>query len=533
MTDHLPGQGRLSRRDLLRWAGVAGAATVVPIGLGACQPTPAPAPVPMPLKPDPSVRGLGFVGGTDTVLGQGGWCWFQAPRTSMGPKGILWLGSTVGHTFTEADGSIQATAFNTRNRSIARRLTVAKAQQDDHTSPSVLALADKVQISWARHQKVDYLDVGDTGVTGSFVTRRIHRPGAVKAPGRGMAYTSAHVVNGQRWLLYRGEQFSWNLLTSPDGVAWTARGLVVAPGTAGDRPYLHAASAGKRLHIVVTDGNPTEYRGTSAYAGTVEADLTIRRYTGTLVGKVGSGAPAPKKLNRLALGVVGSEEATDTDIWLCDLAVVDNRPTGVLVRRDPWPADAQKVGKYRHQYLWMRLRPTGWTVEPLCWAGGELCNTQPDYPGLAAQDPSDPTRVVVSTNVHPVTGEPLVSTADGLVHFELFEGRRVGEGQWAFTAVTANSTEDNMRPSIAAGGPDKALSWMRGRYWSWTAFNTRIVVRRAVATPAPSTTSTTSTPTPSTTSPPPTSTTSTSTTSTTTSTTTTTTGPPELSDDLS
>jgi hypothetical protein len=489
MTDQHAGDGRISRRDLLRWAGVAGMATVVPIGLGACQPVA----TKRPLPPDPSLRGLGFVGGTDTTLGQGGWCWFQAPRTSMGSDGILWLGSTVGHTFTDLDGSIQATAFDSRSRTVVRQLTVAKAHQDDHTSASVLALEDRVQIAWALHQKVDYLDVGDTGVEGSFTKHRIHRPGSIRTPGRGMSYASAHVVDGQRWVLYRGEQFSWNLLTSPDGATWTARGLVVAPGAAGDRPYVHAASDGTRLHIVVTDGNPTEFRGTSAYAGTVEADLSVRRFGGTVAGKVGSGAPAPKKLTRLALGVAGVDEASDTDLWLSDLAVVDNRPTGVLLRRDPWPVGSQQVGNYRHQYLWIRQRSAGWTVEPLCWAGGELCNTQPDYAGLAAQDPTDPTRVVVSTNVHPVTAEPLVSDADGLVHFELFEGRRVGESRWTFTPVTEHSTEDNIRPSIAAGGPDKALSWMRGKYWSWIAFDTRLVVRRAVAPPPTGTTTTTST----------------------------------------
>jgi hypothetical protein len=358
-------------------------------------------------------------------------------------------------------------------------------------------------VAWALHTKVDYLDVGDARTSGAFSAKRIHRPNSVVAPGRGMAYASAHVVHGQRWLLYRGEKFSWNLLVSiDDGATWTAKGLVIAPGTSGDRPYLHAASDGDRLHIVVTDGNPTEFRGTGAYAGTVELDLSVRRADKTKVGSVGSGAPVPRKLTRLASGVAGSSEATDTDMWLCDLAVVDNRPTGVLVRRDPWPAEAQRVGNYRHRYFWIRLRPAGWTIEPLCWAGGELCNTQPDYPGLAAQDPSDPTRVVVSTNVHPVTAEPLVSGADGLVHFELFEGRRTGEGTWTFTAITEDSVEDNIRPSIAAGGPDKALSWMRGKYWSWVAFNTRIVVRNAVD-PTTTTTTSTSTPTASTTVPEP------------------------------
>lgn len=476
MTGPSNGDPRLSRRDLLRWAGVAGVAVSVPVGLAACEP----ASTPMPLAPDPGVRDRTFVGGTDTVVGQGGWCWFQAPRASLGPKGMLWLGSTVGGPEAEA-GSVQATAFDTVGGTVRSRRTVAVTRQDDHTSPSVLAIGDRVQVSWALHQANDYLEVGDTSVSGTLVTRRIHRPASLTAPGRGMAYSSAHVVDGHRWILYRGEQFSWNLLSSPDGTTWTAHGLVVKPGAAGDRPYLHAASDGKRLHLLVTDGNPLEFRGTSVYAGVVEADLTIKRSDGSVAGRVGASAPAPKALTRIAVGIAGADEATDADTWLTDLHVVDRRPTGIVTRRDPWPEGSQSVGSYRHQHLWVRQRPTGWVVEPLAWAGGELFPSQPDYSGLAAQDPSDPTRVVVSTNVHPVTAEPLVSGADGLVHWELFEGRRIGEGQWQFTALTADSTEDNIRPTIAAGGPAKVLSWMRGKYWSWISFNTRIVVRNAVA----------------------------------------------------
>lgn len=474
------GIGRLSRRDVLRWAGAVGAAAVAPVALGACEP----AATAGPLVPDPSLRSLGFLHDADVVVGQGGWCWFQSPRASFGPGGLLWLGSSVAHTGTDDDGAVQLLALDVRTGTLRVRRTLARTRQDDHTSPSVLALGDGVQVAWSLHQNVDYLEVGDTSANGVLVVRRVRRPESLTPPGRGMAYASAHVVGGQRWLLYRGEQFSWNLLTSPDGVTWTARGLVVAPRASGDRPYLHAASDGARLHLAVTDGNPTEFRGNSVYVGRIDADLTVRRGDGVAVGAVGSGAPKPSALTRLGTGVAGATEAQDTDWWLSDLVVVDGRPTGVLVQRDPWPAGSQAVGGYRHRYHWIRQRPSGWTIEPLCWAGGELCPSQPDYAALAAQDPTDPTRVVVATDVHPVTGEPLLSAADGQVHSELFEARRVGEGSWAFTAITADSTEDNMRPVIAAGGTDKALAWLRGTYWSWTDFDTRIIVRRAVA-PSP------------------------------------------------
>lgn len=468
-----------SRRDLLRWFGAAGlAAAAGPSLLTACEPAPT---TPMPLAADPSVRSLGFVGGADAEVGPGAWCWFQAPRASFGPDGLLWMGASVAETGTALDGAVKLYGWDTRSGDLVVDRTLDATRQDDHTSPSVLAIGREVQVSWALHQALDWVEIGRTSRNGILVTQRITRPGALRSPARGTAYASVHIVDGQRWLLYRGEQFSWNLLTSPDGERWTARGLVIAPGTAGDRPYLHAASDGKRLHILCTNGNPTEYRGTSAYAGTIEADLTIRRSLGGVVGSVGAGAPKPAQLLRLAVGVAGADEAGDTDMWLSDLQVVDGRPTGILVRRDPWPSDAVgAVGGWRHRYFWIRQRATGWVVEPLCWAGGEICATQPDYAALGAQDPSLATRVVVATNVHPVTAEPLTSAVDGAVRFELFEGTRVGEGAWTWQAVTQDSAEDNYRPVIAAGGTAKSLAWMRGRYWSWTNAATRIVVRNAV-----------------------------------------------------
>jgi len=466
----------LDRRDLLRVLGAVGAATVVPVGLSACQPAPS---TPQPLAPDSSVRPLGFVGGSEVEVGQGGWCWFQSPRASFGPNGVLWLGTTVSSTGTDVDGTVRVTAFDTTTMQTRVRRDVVRDRQDDHTSPSVLALGDKVQVSWALHKPVDYLDLGELSLNGIFVSRRITRPASVKYPGRGMSYCSVHVVAGQRWLLYRGEQFSWNLLTSPDGQTWNARGLVVAPPISGQRPYLQAASDGVRLHMVLTDGNPTEYHGTSVYVGTIGGDLSIANAAGTTIGSVGSKAPKPAAFTRLVAGVAGQSEASETDGWTCDLRIVDGRPTGILSVRDPWPGPNGAVGSYRHRYIWIRQRSTGWLVEPLCWAGGELYAQQPDYSGLATQDPSEPRRVVVSTNVHPATAVPLTSGADGKVHWELFEGWRAGEGDWTWTPLTQDSVEDNLRPVIAAGGPAKALAWMRGTYRAWSDFDTRIVVRRA------------------------------------------------------
>lgn len=468
-----PAGPQLSRRRVLRGLGVAGAAVAVPGLLSACKPTPP------PLAPDPSVRGLGFVGGPELEVGQGGWCWFQSPRASFGPGGVLWLGTTVANTFTDADGDVVVTSVDTGAMALRSRLVVGHERPDDHTSPSVVVLGDRVQVAWGPHRLADHLDIGQLTFDGALDLQRVHRPNSVRIPGRGTSYASVHVVGGQRWLLYRGEGFTWNLLTSPDGTTWTGRGAVVLPALGGQRPYLSAASDGSRLHLVVSDGNPTEAPGCSVSAASIDASYVVRNSAGATIGTVGSGAPTTADCTRLVTGVAAASDAGDTDAWTCDLRIVDNRPTGILSVREPWPEGSDAVGAFRHRYVWIRQRPSGWLVQDLCWAGGELYGAQPDYTGLASQDPSDPRRVVVSTNVDPVAGTPLVSASDGLVHWELFEGYLQQSGAWTWTPLTSDSTEDNLRPVIAAGGTGKALAWMRGRYWSWTAFDTRIVVRRA------------------------------------------------------
>jgi len=415
-------------------------------------------------------------GRTELDIGPGGWCWFQSPRAELDGSGALWLGVTQG-THASSPGSVDVIQVDLDPLRTVRRTQLAIDRVDDHTSPSIFPTASGVQVGWAAHRPVDWLELGQLGER----LQRIRRPDALVAPGRGMSYVSAHRVGDEHWVLYRGERFSWNLLTSSDsGHHWSARGLAIAPDVVGQRPYIVAAAEQDRLHIVVSDGNPTEYPGTSVSYGTIHADRTITDNAGRGIGTVGHAPPSPRRLTRLIRGTPGTTEHGDTDGWMCDLRVIHHRPTALLMVRDPWPATGSRLGKWRHAYRWARQRSGGrWTVEHLAWAGAELYPSQPDYSGLATLDPTDPTRVVVSANVHPATGQPLISAADGRVHWELFWGQRVGEGRWQWKALTHDSRADNLRPIIVADAVHRVVAWMRGSYRAWTDFDTNIVVHLA------------------------------------------------------
>ena len=76
----------------------------------------------------------------------------------------------------------------------------------------------------------------------------------------------------------------------------------------------------------------------------------------------------------------------------------------------------------QHRYHYARFDGARWHVAFLAHAGGELYRGEPSYTGLAALDPHSPERAFISTNVHPATGDALVSTTDDRRHHEIYEG---------------------------------------------------------------------------------------------------------------
>ena len=109
---------------------------------------------------------------------------------------------------------------------------------------------------------------------------------------------------------------------------------------------------------------------------------------------------------------------------------------------------------------------SAWRVHEIAYAGTRLYAGEDDYTGLAALDPNNPDVVYISTDAEPVTGTPLVSTADGERHHELFRGTTRDFGAtWSWEPITANSTMDNLRPLVPRWKDRRtALVWMRGSY---------------------------------------------------------------------
>ncbi len=478
----------LSRRDVLR-AGAA-SATLLAAGplLSACEPTPSGRPAWRQSFTTPGSRDV-------TVVDAGGWCWFSESRTLITSSGRLFVGSVAGLTGTARDGSIEVTSVDVRGglRPEARlsrttvdpgtRVTIGQHTVDDHNNPGLEeTAAGGVVAMWAAHG-TDTLLRTATAPPGSGLLAAgtpIERPEAVVQPGKGVSYGTVHRLADAGVLLacYRGEQYSWNLLRSvDDGQSWEYLGLILVPPYRHERPYAKFASDGRRLWFATTEGHPRTYQPTRVRAGWIDPEGRISAPDGSPLGQTGPGVPVH------SVPIVYDTPA-HADTWVSEIRIVAGRPvvTGSLrgARVDT------AAGAYVHDHLRIMEDPGGsggWIRELVAHGGGELGGyvAEPDYSGLTATDPSTHNRVVVATNVHPTTGAPLVSSADRRVHFELWEMNRSsdGSGRWIPTALTADSTEDHIRPHIALQGTTKVLSWMQGEYRTAQRFRTRIVSRQA------------------------------------------------------
>src|SRR5262249_42074286 len=115
-------------------------------------------------------------------------------------------------------------------------------------------------------------------------------------------------------------------------------------------------------------------------------------------------------------------------------------PTIVFSVRKDNPADTFLSNSLHYYYS--HWDGATWQTHRIASAGSPLYNRENDYSGLAAINPADPDTVVISTNYTPDTDIPLP-------HWELYKGITANGGTtWKWTAITSNSTVDNLRPLV-------------------------------------------------------------------------------------
>lgn len=410
------------------------------------------------------------------------WCWFQDPRAIVDttlPGGPRLLASTVSarqrsdEPGQDARGDNDLYVMNLAGGDIERVKLHRGLSQDDHNVAALHRRADGRYLAmFADHHRETQSywrisEIDDPSRWSEAETFPSPEPATYSNLLKATPASGAPVLLNFR----RTIGFDPNLMISTDdGTTWEYGGRLLE----GDgRPYVQYAQGDGLVHFIATDQHPRD-ADNSVYYGMTDGKA-VYDAAGAVIDPDLLSAPAalPSQLTKLHQG------APDAVGWSVDIEVdATGHPVAVFSVQADGADRKGQAGRpgLDHRYHYARFDGAEWHVHEMAFAGTALYPYEEDYTGLAAIDPDDPATVVISTNAHPETGEPLISKADGQRHWELFRGRTDDGGKtWTWEPITANSTTDNIRPVIPQWADGRIVLWMRGHYSTWREWDTQLV----------------------------------------------------------
>jgi hypothetical protein len=408
----------------------------------------------------------------------GGWCWFESPRAIIVNNKLIVGSVASGYLDASRQGDIEAIVHDLSSETTNIVELHDRLELDDHDSPAFLSRPDgRLLTLYSKH-----------GAENDFYYRISHPKEPLQwgaeqtfAPTAATNLTYSNMFrlsaeNDRIYDFYRGLDATAkpSFAYSNDlGQSWISGNIVINATTSSlQRPYVRYVSNDRdTVHLVYTDGHPRDINN-SLYHIYYQNGM-LHHSDGTVVRSLTQGLAEPNE------GTLIFQGDADNVAWVSDV-VLDSaeRPVtaySVQVGSAGLPAGS---GGDDIRYRYARWDGASWHDYPLAFAGTRLYAAEDDYSGLVVIDPIDPTLVYFSTNADPASGAALISTEDNARHYEIFRGKTTDGGQtWQFTAITQNSSVDNLRPIMASGGDAgiKILLWLRGQYHTYTNYAQQVV----------------------------------------------------------
>ncbi len=409
--------------------------------------------------------------GTTTLLDDGAWSWFENERAVLSHDGsLLAVSAVVGENSAfPPPGTVALVELDLASGN-RRFVDLGHTEADDHNSAAIWETpTGEILTSWARHSQDSFLHTHRRRTDGSWLRIPQIDTGSPATYSNLLGSTKPADSATLLYDFYRGARWDPSVLRSDDlGRTWFDLGRLLrdpADDVFG-RPYVNYTSDGAgRIDLIATETHPRN-DATSIYHGFISGGR-LHDSAGNDLGALGSAVPVT------ALTPVWSASG-DLRAWTADIEVdpATGRPVATFSVRHT-PDD--------HRYWHARWDGTSWIAHEIAFAGSALYDAEVDYTGLVSLDPDDPDLAVISTDVDPDTGAPLVSGTDGLRHYELFAGQVDGDGAVAWLPLTADSVADNIRPVVTTHPSGaRATIWLRGEYTTFRDYDLSVVgvVRR-------------------------------------------------------
>ena len=414
-----------------------------------------------------------YVAGSLVELNDNGaWSWFMDERVIV-DRGQLIVGSvrSVGEFKATRDqpdwGNVEVSVYAIERGRVGRVVLDRHFEQDDHNAPAFMVLPDgrylAVYTKHAVERKVYYRFSSPGNPLVWSDAQIFETPGTDKDfAGDNVTYSNLfRLPNGRILNFFRGFSHDPNYMFSDsDGRSWRYGGRLLR-GRDGYSPYLKYAFDGDRtLHFIATEDHPRNYDN-SIYHGFLR-DGVVHHSDGRVVAKLSTSTEAPLASWDLTKVFPGDP---DSVAWTVDIELdKENFPYIAFSVQKDGRGLPPGQGGMDLRYYYGRWDGRRWRVHEMAYAGTRLYPFEDDYSGLVALHPQDPNTVFISTDADPATGKPLISTADGKRHYEIFRGETSdGGAHWRWEPITANSTVNNLRPLVPKWKDKRtALVWMRG-----------------------------------------------------------------------
>lgn len=418
------------------------------------------------------VSGSLFTLTSSTSAPNGAWCWFEDERVivdTSDPTRPLLLASTVSAGAGSERGDVDLLWRNLATGEQGDFELANQFEQDDHNSAALYQRPDGRYLAmYSRH--------GTDNFTRWRVSTNPRDPTAwgpeqTLNNGAGTTYNNVYHLPGDNG--GQGRTYNFTRATNYDptvqvstnhGTTWTAAGKLLTEGGSSDRPYVRYAASAERIFVFATERHPRNFAN-GVYGGYVQ-DGVLHRMDGSVADAsvFDASGVAPASLTRVFANGSTFNGTVMNRAWTTDIEV-DNtgNPVGIFTAR-------ANDSDLDHRFFYSRFDGHQWQVHELARAGGFLYAAENDYTGLASVDPKNPNVVYMSTKIDPRTQ---ATTAK----YELYKGFTADFGDtWTWTALTASSTVDNIRPEVPTWRSEStAVTWMRGTYTTFTNWDTELV----------------------------------------------------------
>lgn len=412
----------------------------------------------------------------------GFWCWFQDERAVVDTAiGKLIIGSAAcsnGVGGSSRSGFDEAVIYDLKTGSTTRYY-LGTMTNDDHNAPGISLRPDGKYIAM-------YSDHYD-----KYKNRYRIFDGKVWSPEQSydwqlrplktdytIAYNNVYYLSAEKTMydFSRANHRTPNFLISTDmGDTWNWGGqLTTNKSNSYNKGYYKYWGNGvDRIDFIFTEQHPRDTL-TSIYHGYIKGGKAYRS-DGTVVDNdIRDTSYIPQFLSFTKVFGNGTKIGNNTyyRCWTSDLMrYADGTIAAIISSRINQKDGSDASINPQHAFFYCKYDGAKWSSTFLGKAGYKFYSSEADYVGLGALVPNDPTTLYISTSFDPR------DTTKNLGKREIFKGVTSDKGDtWTWSAITQNSTRDNMRPIVPAWNKNNvALLWCRGSYISAQIFDAAVV----------------------------------------------------------